>query len=124
MFTVHHINKYLEENDRQKNVGFLIKDKGEGSFIAKWEVDGLPEPTIEQLSLYTVDLQNERLAVDTLEALKRSDIEDVPRITEDIWKILVDTNVATESDLPEETRAKLSKRSQLRNAIRAYGGLK
>lgn len=49
--------------------------------------------------------------------LEQSDIEDVPRIAEDIWSALKAKGIVSDSDLPKKAREKLAKRMNIRNDL-------
>lgn len=53
------VNKYLSDNDKPINTGYLLKDSGDGNFIARWSVDGLDQPTVLQLRDIAEDLESQ-----------------------------------------------------------------
>lgn len=61
MIDVKTVNLYLKQNDKPANQGYLLKDAGEGNFIAQWNVDGLAQPTNEQLSALAGELEQARI---------------------------------------------------------------
>ena len=60
-FRVDLINEYLKDNGKEPNTGFLTRDNGQGNFIAKWEHEDLPQPSLQKLQPY-VNIIAERTA--------------------------------------------------------------
>lgn len=56
MITIKRINKYLEDNGKNEDIGYLLKDSGQGNFIAEWKVEGLDKPTENTLKKYDASI--------------------------------------------------------------------
>lgn len=50
------INRYLEDNGLPQNEGFLLRDKGDGCFIAEWDVD-IDKPSQDIIDFYLKEEQ-------------------------------------------------------------------
>lgn len=53
------VNRYLSNNGKPENQGYLLKDAGSGNFISDWSVSGLSQPTTSQLATIAVTLETE-----------------------------------------------------------------
>lgn len=58
MLNVHTINRYLKNNGLDPDKGYLLKDKGDGVFIARWDL-GISEPTTSEIDAIVVILDKE-----------------------------------------------------------------
>lgn len=61
MINVHTVNAYLEDNSLPIDIGYVLKDDGEGEFISQWDLL-IPQPTALDLEPYHVQIQKEKLA--------------------------------------------------------------
>ena len=84
MITIEKLDKYLEANG--KTGGYLLKDKGQGNFIARWDHD-IPVPTEEDLDIY-VDAVARDKATDMHNREMRISDTEMPRYVEDIINAL------------------------------------
>lgn len=89
MINVDTINRYLKDHDLPADDGYLLKDAGEGVFIAKWDLD-IPKPTISQMNSYAAEILSERPDKDWEASMKESD-NILPKYVEDIIDVLTQT---------------------------------
>jgi len=79
------VNKYLEENGKEPDTGYLLKDAGEGNFVAKWDYDDLAEPTNAQLVVYVSELNAEK-AAELVTRKRRREYDPIPDQLDAIYK--------------------------------------
>ena len=107
MITVEHIEKYLGDNGLSG--GYLLKDKGQGNFIARWDHD-IPVPTEEDLDIY-VDAVARDKATDMHNREMRISDTEMPRYVEDIIDAL---EPLVRARIPKETLSNYNDKKILR----------
>ena len=110
MIKIETINKYLEANNLPADKGYLLKDKGEGNFIAKWDAE-VKRPTDAQLAGYVEAVERDEALKHWKRQMSRTDAG-LPRFAEDIIDVLTDTQRAA---LPSDLRARHTTKKTLRS---------
>jgi hypothetical protein len=101
MIHVDTINRYLTDNDRKPNEGYLLRDKGSGSYIAEWNIKGLPKPTRTVLKPYSTIVENER-ALEAVRSKRKRSYKPIGDQLDAIMKWLATEN---EFSVPEELKS-------------------
>lgn len=60
MLNTETINHYLKQNGKPENKGYLLKDAGQGNFIARWDFEDLERPTKKDLEQALAAIEQER----------------------------------------------------------------
>ncbi len=89
------IKQYIKENNGKGT--YLLKDKGEGDFIAKWDMD-IPKPIDDDLVYAQEILDTEAIQKQAQKDLIASDSR-MARLAEDLYGILVSKNIIASSDI-------------------------
>ena len=111
MLNAETVSQYIKTNNGDFK-GFLLKDKGEGDFIAKWDMD-IPEPTEQDLIDAQTIIDSEKIINDAKRMLSKTD-KDLARVSEDLYDILIDKGIIQPSDISTELRQTMSDRKQER----------
>lgn len=108
------INKYLEDNSLPPNDGYLLKDAGEGVFIAEWDLE-IDEPTTEQLEALTAAVEADRVIEEWKTEMFQLDMEyatpeNIARFMEDFY----DDSPAALAVKPQKFKDKHTERKTIR----------
>ena len=107
MITVDTVNRYLEDNGLPPDKGYLLKDAGEGAFIAEWNI-GIPKPSTEQLNVYEAALLDEKPLRELKAQMENTDLSN------DLENIIDALDVSTRTRISAETLDKYNAKKSLR----------
>lgn len=104
------IKQYIADNDGEGT--YLLKDAGDGDFIAKWNMN-IPEPTAAQLTDAKTKVEAEKIKEKARRDLSATDSK-VAGLAEALYDTLIANQVISESDISQELRAAISDRAKAR----------
>lgn len=108
------VSQYIKTNNGDLK-GYLLKDKGQGNFIARWDMD-IPEPTEQDLLDAQDSLDAAKIISDAKRALSKSD-RGIARLGEDLYDILIEKSIILPSDIDIKLRDIMTARKSERAKI-------